>query len=53
MKLERDVEQPISMPSVRARMEGGDAAMTVWEEEEAKIDAESDDEALRDKMDVS
>ena len=31
----------------------GDAAMKIWEEEEAKIDAESDDEALRGKMDVS
>ena len=31
----------------------GDAAMKVWEEEEAKIDAESDAEALGDKMDVT
>ena len=31
----------------------GDAAMRVWEDEEAKIDAESDDEALVDKMDVT
>jgi pre-rRNA-processing protein IPI3 len=30
----------------------GDAAMTVWDGEEAKIDAESDDEALPDRMDV-
>ena len=31
----------------------GDAAMKVWEVEEAKIDAESDEEALANKMDVS
>ena len=31
----------------------GDAAMKVWEDEEAKIDDESDEEALGDKMDVS
>ena len=30
----------------------GDAAMKAWEEEEAKIDVESDNEALGDKMDV-
>ena len=37
-----------------ARRQGkdGDAAMKVWEEEETKIDAESDEEALADKMDV-
>jgi pre-rRNA-processing protein IPI3 len=31
----------------------GDAAMKVWEEEEEKIDAESDDEALPETMDLS
>jgi pre-rRNA-processing protein IPI3 len=31
----------------------GDAAMTVWDGEEAKIDAESDEEALQDKTDVN